>query len=190
MTCLDAESGVVSGAVVGGWDGCITRPCDLGGVVVRVGCVDRQPVLDGVAPALRVPPLARPFHLRQHPVPEVAGPDPLGCAVAWAVEHLERPLTVDHLAERAGMSPRTFARRFRALHGTTPYHWLLARRLDLARRLLETTDEPVERVAERSGLGSAPTLRHHFRRSLAAAPLAYRLLFARTGDGTSPSFWP
>jgi transcriptional regulator GlxA family with amidase domain len=112
-----------------------------------------------------------------HPLPE-AGPDPLGAALAWALEHFDRPLTVEQLASRAAMSGRTFARRFRELHGATPYRWLLGRRLDLARRLLETTDLPVERVAECAGLGSAATLRGHFRRDLATAPLAYRRMFA------------
>ena len=53
------------------------------------------------------------------------------------------------------MSPRTFARRFRAETGTTPYSWLTAQRLLLAERLLEETDEPVEIVAERAGFGTA-----------------------------------
>jgi transcriptional regulator GlxA family with amidase domain len=105
-------------------------------------------------------------------------PDALGAALGWALEHLDASITIDGLAARAGMSPRTFARRFRAVHGTTPYKWLLTQRLLLARRLLETTDEPVEQVAERSGFGTAAALRIHFKRSVATSPLAYRRLFA------------
>jgi AraC family transcriptional regulator, transcriptional activator FtrA len=78
------------------------------------------------------------------------------------------------------MSPRTFARRFRATTGTTPLQWLVRQRVLLAQRLLETTDEPVERVAERCGFGSAAGLRQHFRRSLSTSPLAYRRTFRRT----------
>jgi AraC family transcriptional activator FtrA len=113
----------------------------------------------------------------ERPVAWASAGDGLGDALAWALEHLDAPITVDGLAERAGMSPRTFARRFVAVHGTTPYRWLLTQRLLLARRLLETTDLPVEQVADRAGFGTA-ALRVHFRRSVAVAPLAYRRLFA------------
>jgi transcriptional regulator GlxA family with amidase domain len=49
----------------------------------------------------------------------------------------------------------------------------------LARRLLETTDRPVERIAEHAGFGTAAALRVHFRRAVTTSPLAYRRLFAR-----------
>jgi transcriptional regulator GlxA family with amidase domain len=112
------------------------------------------------------------------PVPEQVGPDAIGAALSWALAHLDQPLTVTDLAARATMSQRTFARRFRAVHGTTPHRWLVNQRLLLARRLLETTDVPVERVAARAGFGSATALRQHFRRAVATSPLAYRRLFA------------
>ena len=117
------------------------------------------------------------------PVPPAPDADPLGDTLTWALAHLDRPLSVAELARRAAMSERTFLRRFRAATGTTPHRWLLDQRLLLARRLLETTDAPVERVATLSGLGSAATLRLHVGRRLATSPLAYRRLFAR--DGTS-----
>ncbi|WP_346124088.1 helix-turn-helix domain-containing protein [Nonomuraea roseola] len=76
----------------------------------------------------------------------------------WAGTRLDHAaLTVDALARRAGMSPRTFARRFHSAVGTTPLQWLLNQRLIRARRLLESTDLPIDQVAEHSGLGSAPT---------------------------------
>src|SRR4051794_2949676 len=115
----------------------------------------------------------------EQPVLAEAGDDALGRCLGWALEPLDEPISIEQLAERAGMSPRTFARRFRAAHGTTPYRWLLTQRLLLARRLLETTDRPVERIAEHSGFGTAAALRIHFRRSVTTSPLAYRRLFAR-----------
>jgi transcriptional regulator GlxA family with amidase domain len=114
----------------------------------------------------------------ERPVLPDAGDDALGQALGWALEHLDEPLSIEQLAARAGMSPRTFARRFRAAHGTTPYRWLLVQRLLLARRLLETTDRPVERIAEHAGFGTAAALRVHFRRAVTTSPLAYRRLFA------------
>jgi len=115
----------------------------------------------------------------ERPVLADAGDDALGRATSWALEHLDEPISIEQLAARANMSPRTFARRFRATHGTTPYRWLLLQRLLLARRLLETTDRPVERIAEHAGFGTAAALRVHFRRSVTTSPLAYRRLFAR-----------
>jgi transcriptional regulator GlxA family with amidase domain len=101
----------------------------------------------------------------------------------WALERLEEPLTVERLAAHARMSRRTFTRRFRVETGASPLQWLLHQRVLLARRLLETTDASVERVAARAGFGSALSLRLHFRRAVATSPLAYRRSFrdARTG---------
>ncbi len=91
--------------------------------------------------------------------------------------HLDRQTTVDELAARAGMAPRTFARRFRAETGTTPHDWLTNQRVLLARRLLEDTPLTVEGVAERAGFGDAAVLRHHFTRRVGATPQAYRSTF-------------
>jgi transcriptional regulator GlxA family with amidase domain len=98
---------------------------------------------------------------------------------AWALDRLHEPLTVEALARHAGYAPRTFARRFREETGTTPLQWLLSRRVDHARRLLETTDLPVEHVASRAGFGTAVNLREHFRRHVATTPTAYRAAFSR-----------
>ena len=103
--------------------------------------------------------------------------DDLGDVLEWAVEHLDEPLSVDALAARALMSPRTFARRFRAVTGTTPYAWLLHQRTLHAQRLLEA-GLSVEEVARRSGFGSAATLREHFARIRGTSPRAYQRTFA------------
>jgi transcriptional regulator GlxA family with amidase domain len=111
------------------------------------------------------------------PMPERNGDEPLAGVLGWMLEHVGDDLTVEQLARRARTSPRTFARRFRAVTGTTPHQWLLSQRVMLAQRLLETTDEPVERVAQRSGFGSAAGLRQHFGRALSSSPNAYRRAF-------------
>ncbi|MCI4063138.1 helix-turn-helix domain-containing protein [Micromonospora sp. R77] len=95
----------------------------------------------------------------------------------WLMGHLTRPVTVDELATRAGMAPRTFARRFRAETGTTPHDWLTNQRVLLARRLLEETQLSVETVADRTGFGDAAALRHHFTRRVGTTPQAYRTTF-------------
>jgi transcriptional regulator GlxA family with amidase domain len=81
------------------------------------------------------------------------------------------------MARHAGVSPRTFARRFREEMGTTPLQWLLSRRVLEARRQLEESDLPIETIAWRCGFGSATSLRDHFRRALATTPTAYRRSF-------------
>jgi transcriptional regulator GlxA family with amidase domain len=111
------------------------------------------------------------------PVPTAPATDGLSATLDWAVGHLDQPITVEQLARRALVSPRTFARRFRAAAGTTPLQWLLRQRVLLAQRLLETTDLPVETIADRCGFGSAAALRTHFRRLRGTSPLAYRRTF-------------
>jgi transcriptional regulator GlxA family with amidase domain len=112
------------------------------------------------------------------PVP-VSDCDSLGDVLDWMTANLDSEMTVETLAARAHMSPRTFARRFVAETGTTPHHWLTSQRLLLAQRLLEDTDEPVESIAGRSGFGSAAQLRHHFARRRHTTPQAYRRTFRR-----------
>ncbi|MCZ7458308.1 AraC family transcriptional regulator [Streptomyces sp. WMMC940] len=73
------------------------------------------------------------------PVPDS---DDLGPTLRWMQEDLERPLTVAEIAAQPAMSSRTLIRRFRAQTGTTPLQWLLGRRLQRARELLETTIFP------------------------------------------------
>ena len=95
----------------------------------------------------------------------------------WARERLDEPLGITAMAAHAGVSPRTFARRFREETGTTPLQWLLAQRVLEARRLLEESDLPIEALAWRCGFGSAASLRDHFRRATATTPTAYRRSF-------------
>ncbi|MFI0982940.1 helix-turn-helix domain-containing protein [Streptomyces sp. NPDC021093] len=103
--------------------------------------------------------------------------DTVGEVLVWMEQHLELDLTVEQLAERAHMSPRTFARRFQQETGTTPYRWVLRQRVLLAQQLLEATDETIDTIAGRSGFGTAAGLRHHFLRTLDTTPNAYRRTF-------------
>ena len=68
-------------------------------------------------------------------------------------------------------------RRFRAATGIPPGEWLQRERLRLAQRLLETTDEPIERVARRAGYDSSATMRAQFAPRLQTSPRAYRQTF-------------
>jgi transcriptional regulator GlxA family with amidase domain len=92
---------------------------------------------------------------------------------------LDRDHTVESLADRVAMSPRTFARRFRSETGTTPHLWLTHQRVLLARRMLEEGDDPVDVVADRCGFGTGAMLRHHFGRIVGVSPASYRRTFRR-----------
>jgi transcriptional regulator GlxA family with amidase domain len=112
--------------------------------------------------------------------------DRLGVVLEWAEAHLADDLSVDLLARRALMSPRSFARRFKATTGTTPHAWLLGRRLATAEGLLEGSDAPVEEIARLVGFGTAAGLREQFTRRRGVSPRAYRQTF-RAGSGTAGS---
>ncbi|MDX3102755.1 GlxA family transcriptional regulator [Nonomuraea angiospora] len=112
----------------------------------------------------------------EHPVPE---PSSVGTAPtrAWAMERLGTPLRLDDLAEHAGMSRRTFTRHFRQEVGLSPGQWLTQQRIALARQLLESTDLPVDRIAERAGFGTAASFRQHLQAAVGVSPHAYRRTF-------------
>jgi len=117
------------------------------------------------------------------PIPDLPIAEPFNDTLAWIQGHLDQPISVENLAQRSAMSPRTFARRFRATTGTTPHRWLVGQRVLFAQRLLETTEEPIEQVATRAGFGSAANLRQHFVAAVGTSPTTYR----RTFSNWSPS---
>ncbi|MFE0603261.1 helix-turn-helix domain-containing protein [Streptomyces sp. NPDC058892] len=112
----------------------------------------------------------------QRPLPRTAC-DTVGEVIEWMGRHLEEEITVEQLAERAHMSPRTFARRFLQETGTSPYQWVLRQRVLLAQELLESTGDTVDSIAGRCGFGNAAALRHHFLRTLGTTPNAFRRTF-------------
>ncbi len=118
----------------------------------------------------------------------LAEADLFGDTLAWLRQHLAEPVEVCDLAERAAMSARTFARRFLASTGTTPLQWILAERVRLAQRLLETSGLPVDAIARQSGFGTADNLRKHFSRTVRTTPQSYRRAFQQPGTERASSF--
>jgi transcriptional regulator GlxA family with amidase domain len=114
----------------------------------------------------------------EQPLPNTAGGSRLAHLIDAVRADLAQPHNLDSLAARASMSRRSFTRHFKALTGTTVQAWLLAERLALSQRLLERTDQSVERVAELAGFGSVVSLRHHFRRGLGVSPSTWRRSFS------------
>jgi transcriptional regulator GlxA family with amidase domain len=113
----------------------------------------------------------------ENPLPSLDSSNLFADTVAWMQEHLDEPVTIEDLAAKSAMSPRTFARRFLAATGTTPYQWLVAQRVQLAQRLLEMSDLTIEAVAQHSGFCTASNLRKHFSRVFHTSPQAYRHAF-------------
>src|SRR5205085_7122662 len=108
---------------------------------------------------------------------QTRGRSALGEVQREVVEDIAGQHTVDAMATRAHMSPRHFARAFRAETGMTPARYVERVRLEAARRRLEETGEPIGVVAEACGFGTAETMRRAFLRTLAVGPAEYRRRF-------------
>ncbi|MBE3002248.1 helix-turn-helix domain-containing protein [Nocardiopsis sp. HNM0947] len=112
----------------------------------------------------------------ERPLPE-RGSNGTAHARDWAVAHLHDRVDLSTLARVAGMSPRTFSRRFTAEVGVSPGKWLVGQRVARAQRLLESSDLPVDRVAEEVGFATGASLRQHFHAAMGVTPTAYRQTF-------------
>ncbi|GHC45552.1 GlxA family transcriptional regulator [Streptomyces flavofungini] len=95
----------------------------------------------------------------------------------YIAEHLDADLSAPALAGRMSLSERHFARVFRQETGTGPAAYVEAVRVEAARRILESTDEPLEQVAAASGFGSVETLHRALRKQIDTTPAAYRRRF-------------
>ncbi|MEU6275996.1 helix-turn-helix domain-containing protein [Streptomyces populi] len=125
-----------------------------------------------------VPPLREGGQAQfiEQPVPE---PSTASTAATrdWALARLGDPLTLTDLAAHAGMSLRTFARRFNDEVGLSPGRWLIQQRVSRARHLLEASDLPVDRIAGEVGFATGASLRQHLHATIGVSPQAYRRTF-------------
>lgn len=118
----------------------------------------------------------------EHPMePAASGAPGLDRTRAWALERLDQALAVKALARHACVSPRTFARRFQAETGVSPYRWLVDQRVRWAQELLEGGEASVDEIARRCGFTDPAALRFHFRRAVGTTPTAYRRTY-RSGQ--------
>lgn len=115
----------------------------------------------------------------EHPVPAEARTDRLSQALDAVLADLGATHSLDSVAARAGMTRRTFTRRFQHQHGASFARWLNAQRVLFAQELLETTQHSVEAIADLAGFGTPTSMRQHFAASLATSPAQYRREFAR-----------
>jgi transcriptional regulator GlxA family with amidase domain len=124
----------------------------------------------------------------EHPLPDTRGDARIAAVLDRVLASLADDHDVDRMADSAAMSRRSFTRHFRRVTGTTPKQWLLSQRVALAQRLLESTTEPVERVAQQAGFASATVLRQHMRRAFGLTPMAWRHGFAGMPDRGDPVY--
>ncbi|MBU6448502.1 MAG: DJ-1/PfpI family protein [Rhodospirillales bacterium] len=115
-----------------------------------------------------------------HLVAQIAEKSPIQSAITYILENLMAELSVSSQAERAGMSTRNFARVFVKEVGMTPADFVEAARLDAARRFLQDTSLPLQRIAQRSGFGDLHNMRRVFRRKIGIGPTEYRTAFQST----------
>jgi len=97
-----------------------------------------------------------------------------GPLLTWAREHLDAPLTVEDLAEQAGMSSRHFARAFIAETGATPSKAVERLRIEVARQRVQSSSEAIERVAEATGFRDPERMRRAFIRAFGQPPQSLR----------------
>ncbi len=88
--------------------------------------------------------------------------------------HLDQDLSLEQLAQQAGLSPYYFSRLFRQTTGESPHQFVLGRRIEFARQLLTETDASLAQVALQSGFASQGHLSSVFKRRLGLTLRAYR----------------
>jgi transcriptional regulator GlxA family with amidase domain len=138
-------------------------------------------VANAVARRMVVPPHREGGQAQyvETPVPAPRpGSEGLGELLDWIRRRLTDPPSVEEMAERARMSPRTFARRFRDTTGMTPHAWVLGQRVQRSQELLEDSDLSVEQIARLCGFAGGAGLREHFVRLRGVSPQRYRQTFA------------
>lgn len=105
----------------------------------------------------------------------------------YIYENVLEDLGVVHLAKKAAMSPRNFARVFAEEVGVTPGRFVEDARLEIARERLEQSDLSIEEVADLCGFRNPETLRQAFVRKLGVGPSEYRRRFASSAESGKPS---
>jgi AraC family transcriptional regulator, transcriptional activator FtrA len=136
---------------------------------------------NNVARRLVVPPHREGGQVQfiQRPVLEQRENSRLGALIDWLRGHLNEVHSIDKLAGRAGMSSRTFQRKFQEATGLPPGEWLVSERVRLAQDHLERdSNASLKQIVEVCGFGSVETMRHHFRRKTGIAPVAYQRQFS------------
>jgi AraC family transcriptional regulator, transcriptional activator FtrA len=146
-------------------------------------------VANAVARRLVIPPHREGGQAQYIEGPVVHDPedDRVARSMTWMLENLNRPITLEQLADRAHMSARSYLRHFLRCTGTSPIKWLIARRVQASLPLLERTDLGVEQIAAAVGFETPVTFRHHFSQAMRTSPSAYRRAFQPRATAPFPT---
>lgn len=96
----------------------------------------------------------------------------------WLADHYAEPHPIARMIERSGLTPHTFARRFRIATGYTPIDYVRSLRVEEAKQALETTGGPIDQIGREVGYEDAASFRRLFKRKAGLTPSAYRRKFA------------
>ncbi|MCW2786303.1 MAG: AraC family transcriptional regulator [Marmoricola sp.] len=166
---VDADPVITSAGSAAGLDACLHLwRKEFGGRVASM-----------VARRMVVPPQREGGQAQYiaRPVPDCVA-ETLGPLLTWINENLAEDHGIEELARRAHMSPRTFARRFRAETGATPHAWVTNQRVIAAEELLIASDSSIEWIAGEVGFGNGAIMRQHFSRVRGISPQGYRQSFS------------
>lgn len=126
----------------------------------------------------------------ERPVAQNPSSDRFTQALERVCANLGEPHHLDSVAESAGLTRRTFTRRFRKTIGASFSDWLADRRVEHAQRLLESSDKSIDFIAFEVGFGSTTSLRQHFAARLKTSPTSYRQAFSkRLASDDSSELW-
>ena len=123
-----------------------------------------------------------------HLTAQIADKGPIQSIAEHILSDLQSDLSVEALATRANMSARNFSRVFLRDIGTTPADFVEAARLDAARRLLQDSAMPLQRIADRCGFADLHNMRRVFQRTLGVGPAIYRKTFKTSGPSPRRSY--
>ncbi|MER8803492.1 helix-turn-helix domain-containing protein [Mesorhizobium sp. M0184] len=118
----------------------------------------------------------------ERPIARTGNADRFTQALETVRKTLGGPHSLDSVAGLAGLTRRTFTRRFQKTIGTSFGDWLTDQRVQLAQQLLEATEKSMDTVAFEAGFGSATSLRQHFAARLRTSPAQYRREFSRSAQ--------
>jgi transcriptional regulator GlxA family with amidase domain len=107
-----------------------------------------------------------------------AAEDKFGALHDWINAHLADEISLAVLARQAGMSQRSFSRRYTEATGLTPGRAIERLRVEAARQMLLQSRLPIKRICRRCGFGSEETMRRSFLRLIGATPQDYRSRFS------------
>jgi AraC family transcriptional activator FtrA len=102
----------------------------------------------------------------------------LSSTMDWALLNLNKSLTIEQLADKAGMSRRSFDRHFKYSTGLSPLQWLLQQRLLLVQHYLEQGQHSIEQITDLTGFGSSLNMRQQFQKQLGISPRQYQRQFS------------